>query len=76
MSPRGWSHREQKWFFQFLADEEFMGLFEEVRALMSRDGEHLSFAEIMKAVLVEYHERHSPAARQRRRTDRKEISMS
>lgn len=62
---------EEKVFVQFLADPELMDLFEEVRALLSRSGEHLSFAEVLKAVLVEYRERHCPIARQQRREARK-----
>jgi 5-methylcytosine-specific restriction endonuclease McrA len=73
-SPLAFSHRpttESKVFVQFLADEEIMELFEEVRTLLSRDGEHLSIAEVLKSVLAEYRERHSPAARQQRRQARK-----
>lgn len=62
---------EEKVFVQFLADPELMDLFEEVRALLSRNGEHLSFAEVLRAVLVEYRERHCPIARQQRREARK-----
>jgi len=60
----------EKVFVQFLADEEFLTLFEEVRGLM---GSHAfeSFADVMKAVLREYRERHSPAARKQRRDERK-----
>jgi len=62
---------EQKLFVQFLADDELMDLFEEVRTLLTRDGRDMSFAEVLKAVLAEYRERHSPIARQKRRVARK-----
>jgi 5-methylcytosine-specific restriction endonuclease McrA len=61
----------EKQYIQFLADEQFMNLFEEVRSLVTRDGEPLSFAEVVTLVLIEYRERHSPSARQRRRAARK-----
>ena len=60
---------ERKVFVQFLADEEFLKLFEEVRQLMDA-GEEQSFADVMKATLTEYRDRHSPAARQARREAR------
>ena len=47
---------------------EFLKLFEEVRQLMDASGE--SFADVMKATLTEYRDRHSPAARQARREAR------
>jgi len=56
----------QRVYVQFLADQEFLELFEEVQALMSNQGA-ASFSEIMKTVLTEYRDRHSPAARQKRR---------
>ena len=56
----------QRVYVQFLADREFLELFEEVQALMS-NREVASFSEIMKIVLTEYRDRHSPAARQKRR---------
>ena len=58
---------EIKQFSQFLADDEFVALFEEVRQLMSRDGHHPSMAEVLKTTLREYRDRHSPAARHERR---------
>jgi len=62
---------EQKLFIQFLADDELMDLFEEVRTLLTRDGRDMSFADVIKAALAEYRERHSPIARQQRRASRK-----
>jgi 5-methylcytosine-specific restriction endonuclease McrA len=73
IAPEVWRDRvptEQKVFVQFLADEEFLKLFEEVRLLMGR-GEEASFADVMKATLIEYRDRHSPAARQARREAKK-----
>ena len=61
----------EKVFVQFLADEEFLTLFEEVRGLMGKDAVDASFADVMKLVLKEYRERHSPAARKQRRDERK-----
>lgn len=58
---------EIKQFSQFLADDEFVALFEEVRQLMSRDGHHPSMSEVLKTTLREYRDRHSPAARHERR---------
>ena len=52
---------------QFLADDEFMKLFDEVRALLSRTGEQVSMANIMKVALKEYRDRHSLVKRQERR---------
>ena len=72
LSPEVWRDRiptEQKVFVQFLADEEFLELFEEVRRLMDA-GEDKSFADVMKATLAEYRDRHSPVARQARRDAR------
>ena len=57
---------EEKVFVQFLADEEFLALFEEVRDLMGNSAFD-SFADMIKIVLKEYRERHSPSARQERR---------
>jgi len=71
--PEEWRDRiptEEKVFVQFLADDEFLALFEEVRNLVP-DGGDLTFAELMKAALVEYRDRHSPAARQERREPRR-----
>jgi 5-methylcytosine-specific restriction endonuclease McrA len=61
---------EEKVFVQFLADEEFLKLFEEVRDLTGNSG-FASFADVMKLVLKEYRDRHSPVARQQRREARK-----
>ena len=71
--PEIWRDRrmtEQKVHVQFVADEEFLQLFEEIRDLMSNQHD-LSFADIMKAALVEYRDRHSPAARHARREAKK-----
>ena len=57
-------------FVQFLADDEFLKLFEEVRDLLGSSAFD-SFADVIKLVLKEYRERHSPAARQERREARK-----
>ena len=62
---------EQKLYVQFLADEDLMQLFEEVRSLVTCDGEYASFADVLKIVLAEYRERHSPVARQERRVAKK-----
>jgi 5-methylcytosine-specific restriction endonuclease McrA len=61
---------EIKQFSQFLADDEFVALFEEVRQLMSRDGHHPSMSDVLKTTLREYRDRHSPAARHERRAVR------
>jgi 5-methylcytosine-specific restriction endonuclease McrA len=61
---------EEKVLVQFLADDEFLQLFEEVRNLIPDSGD-LTFAEMMKVVLSEYRDRHSPAARHERRQAKK-----
>ncbi len=61
----------QKLYVQFLADEEFMALFEEVRTLLTANGDYKSFSDVIKHVLAEYRERHSPSARQQRREARR-----
>jgi hypothetical protein len=55
---------------QFLASEEFAGIFDEVRNLMSGSGE-MSYGDVALAVFREYRDRHSPIARQQRREARK-----
>lgn len=55
---------------QFLASEEFAGIFDEVRDLMSGAGE-MGYGDIALAVFREYCDRHSPLARQKRRDARK-----
>jgi len=60
----------EKVYVQFLADEEFMKLFEEVRDLIPDGGEQ-SIADVMRRVLLEYRDRHSPAARHARREAKK-----
>jgi len=61
---------EEKVFVQFLADEEFLQLFEEIRDLMG-GSVFESFVEVIKPVLKEYRNRHSPVAKQQRRVARK-----
>ena len=61
----------QKQYIQFLADDEFMDLFDEVKSLVTRDGEPMQFADVARLVLTEYRERHSPAAKERRRQAKK-----
>jgi hypothetical protein len=60
----------QKVYVQFLAEQDFLELFEEVCGLVP-DHDDLSFAATLKVVLAEYRDRHSPTARQRRREERK-----
>jgi len=60
---------EEKVFVQFLADEEFLTLFEEVRDLLANSSFD-SFADVMKLVLKEYRNRHSPAVRLARRAEK------
>jgi 5-methylcytosine-specific restriction endonuclease McrA len=67
----GSAYTEQKLFVQFLADDELLDLFEEVRTLLTRNGDDKSFGEVVKIVLAEYRERHSPSARKQRRDARK-----
>jgi 5-methylcytosine-specific restriction endonuclease McrA len=51
-------------FVQFLAPDEFAGLFDEVRNLLPGDP---SYGEASLAAFREYRDRHSPIARQKRR---------
>jgi 5-methylcytosine-specific restriction endonuclease McrA len=60
----------EKVFVQFLADDEFLKVFEDVRALIP-NGDDKDFADVMKAALVEYRDRHSPSARHARREAKK-----
>lgn len=60
---------QEKIFVQFLADDEFLKVFEEVQGLVA-DGDGMTFAELIKIVLMEYRDRHSPAARHERRLAR------
>jgi len=65
--PEEWRQpMQEKVYVQFLADEEFMKLFEEVRNLMPDGGEQ-NIADVMRRVLAEYRDRHSPVARHARR---------
>jgi hypothetical protein len=57
---------EEKVLVQFLADEEFLQLFEEIRDLMGGSAFE-SFVEVIKPVLKEYRDRHSPLAKHERR---------
>jgi 5-methylcytosine-specific restriction endonuclease McrA len=71
--PEEWRDRiptKEKVFVQFLADDEFLNVFEEVQRLIP-DGHDMTFADLMKAVLIEYRNRHSPAARHERRSAKK-----
>jgi 5-methylcytosine-specific restriction endonuclease McrA len=61
---------QEKVFVQFLADEEFLKLFEEVRDLMGGSAFE-SFVDVIKPMLKEYRDRHSPVARQERREAKK-----
>ena len=58
---------EHKLLVQFLASEEFMALFEEVKTLATRTGEKMTIADVLQVALIEYRDRHSPAARHERR---------
>jgi 5-methylcytosine-specific restriction endonuclease McrA len=60
----------EKVFVQFLADEDFLQLFEEIRDLKAGSAFD-SFVDVIKPVLKEYRDRHSPAARRERREARK-----
>jgi 5-methylcytosine-specific restriction endonuclease McrA len=67
MVPEEWRQpMQEKVYVQFLADEEFMKLFEEVRSLMP-DGDEQNIGDVMLRVMAEYRDRHSPVARQSRR---------
>jgi 5-methylcytosine-specific restriction endonuclease McrA len=57
----------QKLLIQFLADEEFMKKYEEVRALLSQRLPDTSFANIFEALIGEFLDRHSPTCRKARR---------
>lgn len=70
--PEAWRNAVpsvEKVFVQFLADEDFLALFEEVRDLVS-NAPGRTFADVIRAVLTEYRDRHSPVARQGRREAR------
>ena len=62
---------EQKMFVQFLASEELMQKYEDAKGLLSHRHPQASFAEVLGVLLGEFLERHSPAARQKRREARK-----
>ena len=65
--PEEWRQPVQdKVYVQFLADEAFMMLFEEVRELVPNGGEQ-NIVDVMRRVLTAYRERYSPAARHARR---------
>jgi len=61
----------KKMVVQFLADEELVNKFEEVKTLLSTGDPNLSFAQVMEVLVDEYLERHSPVARRARREERK-----
>ena len=66
-----WVVSTQKVAVQFLASEELMAKYEEAKALLSHIHPSATFVEVLGALLEEYVERHSPAARQRRREAKK-----
>jgi 5-methylcytosine-specific restriction endonuclease McrA len=61
----------KKMMVQFLADEELVKKFEEVKGLLSSGDPNLSYSDVMEVLVNEYLERHSPVARQARREIRK-----
>ncbi|HEU4366151.1 MAG TPA: HNH endonuclease signature motif containing protein, partial [Candidatus Krumholzibacteria bacterium] len=74
MEPRvtgSWVVSEQKMAVQFLASEELMAKYEQVKALLSHSHPDATFVEVLEVLLGEYLERHSPEARQRRREVRR-----
>lgn len=66
-----WVVSEQKMAVQFLASEELMAKYEQVKALLSHRHPDATFAEVLEVLLGEYLERHSPEARRRRREARR-----
>jgi hypothetical protein len=66
-----WVVSEQKTLVQFLASDALFEKYEEVRALLSHSHPDASFAEVLDVLVGEFIQRHSPAARQRRREARK-----
>ncbi len=60
---------QEKVFVQFLADDEFLKVFEEVQGLVA-NGNGMTFAELITIVLIEYRDRHSHAAKHERRVAR------
>jgi hypothetical protein len=66
-----WVVSEQKTLVQFLASDALFEKYEEVRALLSHSNPDASFAEVLDVLVGEFIQRHSPAARQRRREARK-----
>jgi 5-methylcytosine-specific restriction endonuclease McrA len=72
VAPLAWQQHmptEEKVFVQFLADEEFLTLFEEVQKLRSNTDR--SFADVMKSALKMYRDQISPVARKARRDKKK-----
>ena len=72
-TPEEWRDKipaQENVFVQFLADDEFLKVFEEVRGLVT-GGNMMTFADLMKTVLIEYRNRYSPAAKHERRAARK-----
>lgn len=72
-TPSGAGHTklERRLFVQFMMTEACMKKYEEARALLSRRCPDGSFGDVIDVVLAEFIERHSPAARQRRREARR-----
>jgi 5-methylcytosine-specific restriction endonuclease McrA len=58
---------EQKLFVQFLASNDLIEKFEEVRDLLSNRCADGTFAEVLEVVLADFLERHSPSAKRERR---------
>ena len=61
---------EEKLFVQFLASEDLMEHFEEVKALLSHRCGEGTFEEVLAIVLADFLERYGPRARRRRRERR------
>jgi 5-methylcytosine-specific restriction endonuclease McrA len=67
---------EQKFLVRFLANEELLARFEQVKALLSHRCKDGTFAEVLGIILDESLERHSPEARHRRRQARHEKAVA
>jgi 5-methylcytosine-specific restriction endonuclease McrA len=68
---RGAARVEKKMLVQFLANDELVEKFERAKLLLSSGNPKITFAEVIEALVDEYLDRHSPAARQERRDSRK-----
>jgi 5-methylcytosine-specific restriction endonuclease McrA len=66
----------KKMLVQFLASEELVEKFEQVKVLLSAGNPSLSFADVVEVLANEYLDRHSPAARQERREARQESKQN